>query len=91
MHSYFFKSYVLFLGNTVSWFQFHFFLCKITSNAESSLTLIHKKLDQGVHPSIRGQVWEFLLGCFDPKSTFEEREELRQQRRYDITDARYSL
>ncbi|XP_074590216.1 rab GTPase-activating protein 22-like isoform X1 [Curcuma longa] len=35
----------------------------------------------GVHPSIRGQVWEFLLGCFDPKSTFEEREELRQQRR----------
>ncbi|XP_020577611.1 GTPase-activating protein GYP7-like [Phalaenopsis equestris] len=35
----------------------------------------------GIHPSIRGEVWEFLLGCFSPKSTFEEREQLRQQRR----------
>ncbi|XP_073005612.1 rab GTPase-activating protein 22-like [Typha latifolia] len=35
----------------------------------------------GVHPSIRGEVWEFLLGCFDPKSTFDEREQLRQRRR----------
>ncbi|KAG0479242.1 hypothetical protein HPP92_010100 [Vanilla planifolia] len=35
----------------------------------------------GIHPSIRGEVWEFLLGCFDPNSTFEEREQLRQHRR----------
>ncbi|CAL9155995.1 unnamed protein product [Musa hybrid cultivar] len=35
----------------------------------------------GVHPSIRGEVWEFLVGCFDPKSTFDEREQLRQHRR----------
>lgn len=35
----------------------------------------------GVHPSIKGVVWEFLLGCFDPNSTFDERNELRQQRR----------
>ncbi|URE20222.1 TBC domain containing protein [Musa troglodytarum] len=35
----------------------------------------------GVHPSIRGEVWEFLLGCFDPKSTIEEREQQRQHRR----------
>ncbi|KAK8942449.1 hypothetical protein KSP39_PZI009371 [Platanthera zijinensis] len=35
----------------------------------------------GVHPSIRGEVWEFLLGCFDPKSSSEERMQLRQQRR----------
>ncbi|OAY67284.1 TBC1 domain family member 15-like [Ananas comosus] len=35
----------------------------------------------GVHPSIRGEVWEFLLGCFEPKSTFDEREQLRQKRR----------
>ncbi|WOK99757.1 TBC1 domain family member 15-like [Canna indica] len=35
----------------------------------------------GVHPSIRGEVWEFLLGCFDPQSTFDEREQLRQHRR----------
>ncbi|XP_010538042.1 PREDICTED: TBC1 domain family member 15-like isoform X2 [Tarenaya hassleriana] len=35
----------------------------------------------GVHPSIRGEVWEFLLGCYDPKSTFEDREGIRQHRR----------
>ncbi|KAJ6301065.1 hypothetical protein OIU77_015383 [Salix suchowensis] len=35
----------------------------------------------GIHPSIRGEVWEFLLGCFDPKSTFDERDEIRQHRR----------
>ncbi|XP_022877498.1 TBC1 domain family member 15-like [Olea europaea var. sylvestris] len=35
----------------------------------------------GIHPSIRGEVWEFLLGCYDPKSTFNERDEIRQQRR----------
>ncbi|KAJ6797542.1 TBC1 domain family member 17-like [Iris pallida] len=35
----------------------------------------------GVHPSIRGEVWEFLLGCFDPKSTFDERDQVRQRRR----------
>uniref|UniRef100_A0A5B6ZIH6 Putative TBC1 domain family member 15-like n=1 Tax=Davidia involucrata TaxID=16924 RepID=A0A5B6ZIH6_DAVIN len=35
----------------------------------------------GIHPSIRGEVWEFLLGCYDPKSTFDEREQIRQHRR----------
>ncbi|KAJ8443778.1 hypothetical protein Cgig2_029683 [Carnegiea gigantea] len=35
----------------------------------------------GVHPSIRGEVWEFLLGCYDPRSTHEERAEFREQRR----------
>ncbi|KAJ4981729.1 hypothetical protein NE237_032566 [Protea cynaroides] len=35
----------------------------------------------GIHPSIRGEVWEFLLGCYDPKSTFAEREEIRKIRR----------
>ncbi|KAL6314120.1 hypothetical protein AAG906_011859 [Vitis piasezkii] len=28
-----------------------------------------------------GEVWEFLLGCYDPKSTYEEREQIRQRRR----------
>nr|GMD64149.1 TBC1 domain family member 15-like [Ipomoea batatas] len=36
---------------------------------------------RGIHPSIKAAVWEFLLGCFDPSSTFEERNELKQQRR----------
>ncbi|XP_010264959.1 PREDICTED: TBC1 domain family member 15-like isoform X2 [Nelumbo nucifera] len=35
----------------------------------------------GIHPSIKGVVWEFLLGCFNPDSTFDERSELRQCRR----------
>ncbi|XP_062149420.1 rab GTPase-activating protein 22-like [Alnus glutinosa] len=35
----------------------------------------------GVHPSIKAVVWEFLLGCFDPNSTFEERSQLRERRR----------
>ncbi|XP_057480515.1 uncharacterized protein LOC130767619 isoform X4 [Actinidia eriantha] len=35
----------------------------------------------GVHPSIKAVVWEFLLGYFDPNSTFDERNELRQRRR----------
>ncbi|RWW41365.1 hypothetical protein BHE74_00053152, partial [Ensete ventricosum] len=35
----------------------------------------------GVHPTIKGVVWEFLLGCYDPKSTFDERTQLRQNRR----------
>ncbi|PSS16270.1 TBC1 domain family member 15 like [Actinidia chinensis var. chinensis] len=43
-----------------------------------TLSRIHRG---GIHPSIRGEVWEFLLGCYDSKSTFEEREQIRQRRR----------
>ncbi|KAE8729786.1 early nodulin-like protein 3-like [Hibiscus syriacus] len=35
----------------------------------------------GIHPSIRGEVWEFLLGCYDPESTFDERDQIRKHRR----------
>ncbi|KAL8136444.1 hypothetical protein V2J09_002445 [Rumex salicifolius] len=35
----------------------------------------------GIHPQIKGEVWEFLLGCYDPHSTFEERAQIRQKRR----------
>lgn len=50
---------------------------KLYSDLFSSIT----KLWQGVHPTIKGLVWEFLLGCYDPDSTFDERTELRQCRR----------
>ncbi|KAK4750627.1 hypothetical protein SAY87_004109 [Trapa incisa] len=40
----------------------------------------------GIHPSIRGEVWEFLLGCYDPKSTYEEREQTRLRRRAIYTN-----
>ncbi|MCL7030777.1 hypothetical protein MKW94_026677 [Papaver nudicaule] len=43
-----------------------------------TLSRIHRG---GIHPSIRGEVWEFLLGCFDPRSTFEDREDIRKRRR----------
>nr|CAB3497367.1 unnamed protein product [Digitaria exilis] len=36
---------------------------------------------KGVHPAIRGEVWEFLLGCYDPGSTFDERDQIRHRRR----------
>ncbi|MCO5586314.1 hypothetical protein L7F22_040253 [Adiantum nelumboides] len=35
----------------------------------------------GVHPSIREEVWEFLLGCFGADSTYVERAALRKSRR----------
>ncbi|KAL8055236.1 hypothetical protein ABFX02_04G043800 [Erythranthe guttata] len=35
----------------------------------------------GIHPTIKGAVWEFLLGCFDPNSTTDERNEVRERRR----------
>ncbi|XP_063943247.1 uncharacterized protein LOC108208450 isoform X1 [Daucus carota subsp. sativus] len=35
----------------------------------------------GIHPSIKAAAWEFLLGCYDPDSTYDERNELRKQRR----------
>ncbi|CAM0942891.1 unnamed protein product [Alopecurus aequalis] len=38
---------------------------------------------KGIHPSIKGEVWEYLLGCYDPKSTTEQRNQLRQQRRLE--------
>ncbi|CAJ1956774.1 unnamed protein product [Sphenostylis stenocarpa] len=49
----------------------------LSAPGNSSLLEKHK----GVHPSIRGEVWEFLLGCFDPVSTFEQRDEIRHRRR----------
>lgn len=48
-----------------------------------TLSRIHRG---GIHPSIRGEVWEFLLGCYEPTSTFEEREEIRQRRRMQYAE-----
>ncbi|CAI5508363.1 unnamed protein product, partial [Closterium sp. Naga37s-1] len=35
----------------------------------------------GVEPSIRGEVWPFLLGLYSPNSTHEERDAMREARR----------
>ncbi|MBA0792177.1 hypothetical protein Gohar_016699, partial [Gossypium harknessii] len=42
-----------------------------------TLNRIHRG---GIHPAIRGEVWEFLLGCYHPMSTFDERKQIRQNR-----------
>jgi hypothetical protein len=47
-------------------------------------TVFNLVVQQGVHPTIKGEVWEFLLGCYDPKSTTEQRNHLRQQRRFSL-------
>ncbi|KAL6532114.1 hypothetical protein OROGR_014084 [Orobanche gracilis] len=36
---------------------------------------------RGVDPSIRPEVWEFLLGCYSLSSTAEYRKQLRTARR----------
>ncbi|XP_072980813.1 rab GTPase-activating protein 22 isoform X1 [Typha angustifolia] len=43
----------------------------------------------GVHPTIKGVVWEFLLGCYDPKSTFQERTNLREHRRSEYEKLKF--
>ncbi|XP_043707774.1 rab GTPase-activating protein 22 [Telopea speciosissima] len=43
--------------------------------------VLHRIQRGGIHPSIKAVVWEFLLGCYDPNSTFEERNQLRHRRR----------
>ncbi|CAL0322095.1 unnamed protein product [Lupinus luteus] len=40
----------------------------------------------GVDPSIRSEVWEFLLGCYAPSSTAEYRRRLRTARREHYRD-----
>ncbi len=56
-------------------------------DAEGHLVRMDKVLKRvrrgGIDPSIRGEVWEFLLGCFSPNSSAEEREALRSARRAD--------
>ncbi|KAK8650752.1 hypothetical protein V6N13_140378 [Hibiscus sabdariffa] len=36
--------------------------------------------NEGIHPSIKGVVCEFLLGSFDPESSFDDRNQLIEER-----------
>ncbi|CAM6127003.1 unnamed protein product [Calypogeia fissa] len=52
------------------------------SHGQLDFAKVIKRIQKGgVHPSIRGEVWEFLLGCFTPESTPEARNALRAIRR----------
>ncbi|KAL0446529.1 UNVERIFIED_CONTAM: GTPase-activating protein GYP7 [Sesamum latifolium] len=47
-----------------------------------------KKIRTGVEPSIRAEVWPFLLGFYDVKSSNKERETIRAQKRREYVELR---
>ncbi|GMH20463.1 hypothetical protein Nepgr_022304 [Nepenthes gracilis] len=66
-------------GKTLSARRWH---ASFSEDGHLDIAKVLRRIQRGgVHPSIRGEVWEFLLGCYDPYSTFDERNLLRQHRR----------
>ncbi|XP_010526495.1 PREDICTED: TBC1 domain family member 15-like isoform X1 [Tarenaya hassleriana] len=66
-------------GKTLSARRWH---AAFTEDGHLDIVRVLRRIQRGgVHPSIKGAVWEFLVGCYDPNSTFEERNRLRSQRR----------
>ncbi|GAB4841063.1 hypothetical protein Ancab_039672 [Ancistrocladus abbreviatus] len=71
-------------GKTLSARRWH---ASFSEDGQLDIAKVLKRIQRGgVHPSIRGAVWEFLLGCYDPNSTFDERNLLRQRRRQQYDD-----
>ncbi|XP_057798145.1 rab GTPase-activating protein 22-like isoform X4 [Salvia miltiorrhiza] len=61
-----------------------------TEDGHLDIAAVLRRIQRGgVHPTIKGVVWEFLLGCFDPNSTYDERNDIRRRRRgqYDALKA----
>ncbi|KAK7345750.1 hypothetical protein VNO77_16361 [Canavalia gladiata] len=74
-------------GKTLSARRWH---ASFSEDGHLDIAKVLRRIQRGgVHPSIKGVVWEFLLGCYDPNSTFDERNELKQRRRgqYDMWKA----
>ncbi|XP_027365914.1 TBC1 domain family member 15 isoform X4 [Abrus precatorius] len=74
-------------GKTLSSRRWH---ASFSEDGHLDIAKVLRRIQRGgVHPSIKGEVWEFLLGCYDPNSTFDERNELKQRRRgqYDMWKA----
>ncbi|XVF81016.1 hypothetical protein PTKIN_Ptkin15bG0122500 [Pterospermum kingtungense] len=66
-------------GKTLSARRWH---ASFSEDGHLDIAKVLRRIQRGgIHPSIKGLVWEFLLGCYDPNSTFEDRNQLRQQRR----------
>ncbi|XP_057535892.1 rab GTPase-activating protein 22-like isoform X2 [Amaranthus tricolor] len=66
-------------GKTLSARRWH---ASFSEEGQLDIAKVLKRIQRGgVHPSIRGAVWEFLLGCYDPNSTFDDRSLIRQRRR----------
>ncbi|CDY14234.1 TBC1 domain family member 15 isoform X1 [Brassica rapa] len=71
-----FKSRV---GKTLSRRRWH---AAFTKDGHLDMERVLRRIQRGgIHPSIKGEVWEFLLGGYDPDSTFDERTKLRNHRR----------
>uniref|UniRef100_A0A8R7QA10 Rab-GAP TBC domain-containing protein n=2 Tax=Triticum urartu TaxID=4572 RepID=A0A8R7QA10_TRIUA len=67
------------IGKTLSVRKWH---AAFTHHGSLHIASVLNRIQSGgVHPAIRGEVWEFLLGCFDPDSTFDDRDHIRQARR----------
>ncbi|KAE9589916.1 putative Rab-GTPase-TBC domain-containing protein [Lupinus albus] len=74
-------------GKTLSARRWH---ASFSADGRLNIAKVLRRIQRGgVHPSVKGVVWEFLLGCYDPNSTFDERNELMQRRRgqYDMWKA----
>ncbi|KAI4349374.1 hypothetical protein L6164_009966 [Bauhinia variegata] len=66
-------------GKTLSARRWH---ASFTQDGQLDIAKVLRRIQRGgIHPSIKGVVWEFLLGCYDPNSTFEERDQLKESRR----------
>ncbi|KAI4301073.1 hypothetical protein L6164_034389 [Bauhinia variegata] len=66
-------------GKTLSARRWH---ASFSQEGQLDIAKVLRRIQRGgVHPSIKGVVWEFLLGCYDPNSTFEERDQLKDSRR----------
>jgi len=65
-------------GKTLSARKWH---AAFTGDGHLDMERVLRRIQRGgIHPSIKGEVWEFLLGAYDPDSTFEERNKLRNHR-----------
>ncbi|XP_010684635.1 rab GTPase-activating protein 22 isoform X2 [Beta vulgaris subsp. vulgaris] len=66
-------------GKTLSARRWH---ASFSEEGQLDIAKVLRRIQRGgVHPSIRGAVWEFLLGCYGPNSTFDDRSLIRQRRR----------
>ncbi|CAA0406881.1 unnamed protein product [Arabidopsis thaliana] len=56
--------------------------------SDGGVKFLKKVRSGGVHPSIRPEVWPFLLGVYDLKSTKEERDSIRQLKQTEYENLR---
>ncbi|CAH2080251.1 unnamed protein product [Thlaspi arvense] len=68
--------------------QWNAFFTEEGQLSDGGVKFLKKVRSGGVDPSIRPEVWPFLLGMYDLKSTKEERDSIRQQKKKEYEDLR---